>query len=137
MSNDKINISRISPVLMAFFVMSFVDLVGIGVDRVSKDMNLSATVAQLIPSAAFLWFFVLSVPVGVMQSRLGKKNMLNIGRGAPALGLVVHFFTRCSQIASGLRIPRRRQIGIKLQRIPIYKSIDKVRGSFFIIGSEL
>ena len=71
MSNDKINISRISPVLMAFFVMSFVDLVGIGVDRVSKDMNLSATVAQLIPSAAFLWFFVLSVPVGVMQSCLG------------------------------------------------------------------
>jgi fucose permease len=76
MSTDKINISRVSPVLMAFFVMSFVDLVGIGVDRVSKDMNLSATVAQLIPSAAFLWFFVLSVPVGVMQSRLGKKNSL-------------------------------------------------------------
>ena len=92
MSNDKINISRISPVLMAFFVMSFVDLVGIGVDRVSKDMNLSATVAQLIPSAAFLWFFVLSVPVGVMQSRLGKKNMLNIGMGVTALGLLVPFF---------------------------------------------
>ena len=92
MSNDKINISRISPVLMAFFVMSFVDLVGVGVDRVSKDMNLSATDAQLIPSAAFLWFFVLSVPVGVMQSRLGKKNMLNIGMGVTALGLLVPFF---------------------------------------------
>lgn len=91
MSNDKINISRISPVLMAFFVMSFVDLVGVGVDRVSKDMNLSATDAQLIPSAAFLWFFVLSVPVGVMQSRLGKKNMLNIGMGVTALGLLVPF----------------------------------------------
>lgn len=91
MSTDKINISRISPVLMAFFVMSFVDLVGIGVDRVSKDMDLSATVAQLIPSAAFLWFFILSVPVGVMQSRLGKKNMLNIGMGVTALGLLVPF----------------------------------------------
>ncbi len=91
MTTDKINISRISPVLMAFFVMSFVDLVGIGVDRVSKDMNLSATVAQLIPSAAFLWFFILSVPVGVMQSRLGKKNMLNIGMGVTALGLLVPF----------------------------------------------
>ena len=77
---------------MAFFVMSFVDLVGIGVDRVSKDMSLSATVAQLIPSAAFLWFFVLSVPVGVLQSRLGKKNMLNIGMGVTALGLLVPFF---------------------------------------------
>jgi fucose permease len=91
MATDKINISKISPVLMAFFVMSFVDLVGIGVDRVSKDMNLSATVAQLIPSAAFLWFFILSVPVGVMQSRIGKRNMLNIGMGVTALGLLLPF----------------------------------------------
>jgi fucose permease len=92
MATQKVNISKISPVLMAFFVMSFVDLVGIGVDRVSKDMNLSATVAQLIPSAAFLWFFILSVPVGVLQSRLGKKIMLNVGMGVTALGLLVPFF---------------------------------------------
>ena len=74
MNTKKMNITKILPVLMAFFVMSFVDLVGIGVDRVSNDMNLSATLAQLIPSAAFLWFLLLSVPVGVMQSRLGKRS---------------------------------------------------------------
>jgi MFS transporter, FHS family, L-fucose permease len=92
MTETKINIKKIAPVLMAFFVMSFVDLVGIGVDRVSKDMDLSATLAQLIPSAAFLWFFLLSVPVGVLQSRLGKRFMLNIGMGVTALGLLVPFF---------------------------------------------
>lgn len=92
MATQKIYVSKILPVLMAFFVMSFVDLVGIGVDRVSKDMSLSATVAQLIPSAAFLWFFILSVPVGVLQSRLGKKTMLNIGMGITALGLLVPYF---------------------------------------------
>jgi FHS family L-fucose permease-like MFS transporter len=92
MLNTKINMKQVLPVLMAFFVMSFVDLVGIGVDRVSKDMNLSATVAQLIPSAAFLWFLVLSVPVGVLQSRLGKKLMLNIGMLITILGLLVPFF---------------------------------------------
>ena len=92
MTTQKINLSRIAPVLMAFFVMSFVDLVGIGVDRVSKDMNLSATLAQLIPSAAFLWFLLLSVPVGVLQSRLGKRFMLNVGMGVTALGLLVPFF---------------------------------------------
>jgi FHS family L-fucose permease-like MFS transporter len=92
MSTQKVDLSKIAPVLMAFFVMSFVDLVGIGVDRVSKDMNLSATLAQLIPSAAFLWFFVLSVPVGVMQSRLGKKFMLNVGMIVTAAGLLVPFF---------------------------------------------
>jgi fucose permease len=92
MNTQKINITRILPVLMAFFVMSFVDLVGIMVDRVSSDMNLSATVGQLIPSAIFLWFFLLSVPIGVLQSRLGKRLMLNIGMGITALGLFVPFF---------------------------------------------
>jgi MFS transporter, FHS family, L-fucose permease len=92
MNTQKVNLTKILPVLMAFFVMSFVDLVGIGVDRVSKDMNLSATLAQLIPSAAFLWFLLLSVPVGVMQSRLGKRFMLNIGMGVTALGLLIPFF---------------------------------------------
>jgi FHS family L-fucose permease-like MFS transporter len=92
MNTKKVELNKILPVLMAFFVMSFVDLVGIGVDRVSKDMNLSATLSQLIPSATFLWFFLLSVPVGVMQSRLGKKFMLNIGMGVTALGMLVPFF---------------------------------------------
>jgi FHS family L-fucose permease-like MFS transporter len=92
MNVQKVNISKILPVLMAFFVMSFVDLVGIGVDRVIKDMGKSATLAQLIPSVAFLWFFLLSVPVGVMQSRLGKRFMLNIGIGVTALGLLVPYF---------------------------------------------
>jgi len=92
MTTEKVNITKILPVLMAFFVMSFVDLVGIGVDLVKKDMNLSATLSQLIPSAAFLWFLLLSVPVGVMQSRLGKKFMLNIGIGVTALGLLVPYF---------------------------------------------
>jgi FHS family L-fucose permease-like MFS transporter len=92
MTTDKINLKKIAPVLMAFFVMSFVDLVGIGVDRVSKDMSLSATLAQLIPSAAFLWFLLLSVPVGVLQSSLGKRFMLNVGMGVTALGLLVPFF---------------------------------------------
>jgi FHS family L-fucose permease-like MFS transporter len=92
MHTQKVNITKILPVLMAFFVMSFVDLVGIGVDRVSKDMNLSATLAQLIPSAAFLWFLLLSVPVGVMQSRMGKRFMLNVGIVVTALGLLVPYF---------------------------------------------
>lgn len=91
MSESKINLKRIAPVLMAFFVMSFVDIVGIGVDRVSNDMGLSSTLAQLIPSAAFLWFFLLSVPVGVLQSRLGKRFMLNIGMGITAIGLLVPY----------------------------------------------
>ena len=49
------NIKYILPILMSFFVMSFCDLVGIGVDRVKPDFHLSDTLAQLIPSAVFVW----------------------------------------------------------------------------------
>jgi len=80
-------------VLMSFFVMSFVDLVGISVDRVSSDMDLSATLAQLIPMATFLWFFLLSVPVGIIQARYGKRFVLNAGMVLTAAGLLIPFIS--------------------------------------------
>jgi len=67
-------------------------LVGIGVDRATSDFKLSSTMAQLIPMVAFLWFFVLSVPVGVIQAKIGKRKMLIVGMLITALGLLVPFF---------------------------------------------
>ena len=83
----KQSVTVILPVLLSFFVMSFCDLVGIGVDYAKADFNLSNTMAQLIPSAVFIWFFFFSVPVGVLQDRIGKKNMVNIGMLLTAIGL--------------------------------------------------
>ena len=91
MTQSKISLKYIIPVLMGFFVMSFCDLVGIGVDRAKLDFGLSNTMAQLIPSAVFLWFFVLSVPVGILQDRLGKKNVMNLGMVITAVGLIIPF----------------------------------------------
>ncbi|MBA7571072.1 putative metabolite transport protein YjhB [subsurface metagenome] len=92
MVEKKVNIRKILPVFMAFFVMSFVDLVGISVDRVKIDFGLNNTLAQLIPSALFIWFFILSVPVGILQDRIGKRNMLNIGMLITAVALLLPFF---------------------------------------------
>ncbi|MBK7215414.1 MAG: MFS transporter [Bacteroidales bacterium] len=88
----KINLAFVLPVLMSFFVMSFCDLVGIGVDRIKLEFGLSNTMAQLIPSAVFIWFFFLSVPVGVLQDRFGKRNILNLGMIITALGLLAPYF---------------------------------------------
>ena len=92
MDTQKVNIKKILPVLMAFFVMSFVDLVGIGKDYVNDDLHLSGFVLGFIPFAAFIWFFFLSVPIGILQSRTSKKFMLNIGMGVTGLGLLIPFF---------------------------------------------
>jgi MFS transporter, FHS family, L-fucose permease len=91
MSETKVSLRYVTPVLMSFFVMSFCDLVGIGVDRVKLDFSLSNALAQLIPSAVFLWFFILSVPVGILQGRLGKRNVLNLGMLITAGGLFIPF----------------------------------------------
>jgi MFS transporter, FHS family, L-fucose permease len=91
MSETKVSLRYVTPVLMSFFVMSFCDLAGIGVDRVKLDFSLSNALAQLIPSAVFLWFFILSVPVGILQSRLGKRNVLNLGMLITAGGLFIPF----------------------------------------------
>ncbi len=88
---NTIQLKYVIPVLLAFFAASFCDMVGIGVDRVKLEFDLSNTLAQLIPMAVFLWFFVLSVPVGIMQDKIGKRNMVIIGMGVTALGLLLPY----------------------------------------------
>ena len=91
MKTKKLSYAFVAPVLLSFFVMSFCDLVGVGVDNAKADFQLNNTLAQLIPLAVFAWFFLLSVPVGIMQERIGKRNMLNIGMLLTALGLFLPF----------------------------------------------
>ena len=92
MNEKKISIAYVAPVLLSFFVMSFCDLVGVGVDNAKADFELNNTLAQLIPMAAFAWFFILSVPIGIFQDRTGKRKMLNIGILLTAFGLIMPFF---------------------------------------------
>lgn len=91
---NKTSLSRLLPVLLSFFVMSFCDLVGITIDRVKFPdiFNLGDFFIQFIPSVVFVWFFFLSIPVGVWQDRYGKKNILNVGILITALGLFIPYF---------------------------------------------
>lgn len=80
---------QILPVFMSFIVMGFVDIVGVSAGYAQKDFGLSDSVAQLIPSMAFIWFFLLSVPTGILLDKFGKKKILNIGMGVTGLGMAV------------------------------------------------
>jgi FHS family L-fucose permease-like MFS transporter len=62
------------PILFGFFVMGFVDVVGIAANYVKKDFVLSETLTNLLPMMVFFWFAVFSIPAGVMMSKIGKKN---------------------------------------------------------------
>jgi len=92
MSTKKLNAAIVTPVLISFFVMSFIDLVGTGVDELKQDSATPVYVLQLIPFVAFIWFFLLSVPVGILQDKYGKKRILNIGILITAAGLIFPVF---------------------------------------------
>lgn len=92
MSNSKIELRKTLPVFMSFIVMGFVDIVGVATGFIKKDFGLRDDLAQLIPSMALFWFFVLSVPSGILQDRFGKRRMLNIGMLLTGLGMVIPFF---------------------------------------------
>jgi len=79
------------PVFASFYVMGFVDLVGMATGYVKEDFQLSDSLAQLLPSMVFLWFALLSIPTGIFQDRRGKKLTANLGMLLTALGLMVPF----------------------------------------------
>jgi MFS transporter, FHS family, L-fucose permease len=91
MDNTKVGIRKTLPVFMSFIVMGFVDIVGVATGFIKKDFLLTDNIAQLIPSMALFWFFVLSVPSGILQDRYGKKRMLNIGMLLTGIGMVIPF----------------------------------------------
>lgn len=77
------------PVLFAFFIMGFVDVVGIATNYVKKDFSLSDTLANLLPMMVFLWFLVLSVPTGLFMNRIGRKRAVLISNGITILAMVI------------------------------------------------
>lgn len=77
--------------MISFYIMGFVDLVGIATGFVQKDFELSDSIAQLLPSMVFIWFALISLPTGIFQDRKGKKLTVSLGIFLTALGLAIPF----------------------------------------------
>lgn len=91
MSTAKIEFRKMAPVLMSFIVMGFVDIIGVATNYVKKDFELTDFISQFLPMMVLLWFFILSVPAGILQDKYGKRNMMNIGMVLQAIGLGLPF----------------------------------------------
>ncbi len=81
----------ILPVFISFYVMGFVDLVGVATAYIREDFQLSDTVAQLLPSMVFLWFALISIPTGIFQDRRGKRFTVKLGMAITGLGVMLPF----------------------------------------------
>ena len=78
--------------MLAFFTMGFVDLVGIASNYVQKDLSLADSQANILPSLVFFWFLIFSVPTGMLMNRIGRKNTVLISILVTALSLIIPIF---------------------------------------------
>ena len=76
-------------VMLAFFTMGFVDLVGIASNYVQKDLALADSQANIMPSLVFFWFLLFSVPTGMLMNRIGRKKTVLLSIIVTVLSLLL------------------------------------------------
>ena len=88
----KSNKTAFITVMLAFFTMGFVDLVGIASNYVQKDLALADSQANILPSLVFFWFLIFSVPTGMLMNRIGRKNTVLLSIAITAVSLIIPIF---------------------------------------------
>ncbi len=83
------SLSKALPVLFGFYIVGFVDLVGIANSYVKKDFELSDTMANLLPMMVFLWFAVFAVPTGLLMNSIGRKKTVLLSMLVTLVALII------------------------------------------------
>ena len=91
-SSKKGSMMQLVPVMLCFFAMGFVDLVGTASNYVQKDLGLTDSQANLFPSLVFFWFLIFSVPTGMLMNKIGRKRTVLISLIVTTFSLIIPLF---------------------------------------------
>ena len=80
------------PIMLTYFTMGFVDLVGIASNYLKVDLGLSDSEANLFPSLVFFWFLIFAVPTGILMSRIGRKKTVMLSLLVTLVSLLLPIF---------------------------------------------
>lgn len=83
---------QLVPVMLCFFAMGFVDLVGTASNYVQKDLGLTDSQANIFPSLVFFWFLIFSVPTSLLMNKIGRKNTVLLSLLVTTASLIIPIF---------------------------------------------
>lgn len=86
------HLSNLVAVMLCFFAMGFVDLVGIASNYVKADLGLTDAQANIFPSLVFFWFLIFSVPTGMLMNRIGRRKTVLISLIVTFVSLLLPLF---------------------------------------------
>tara|TARA_Y100001947_G_scaffold88467_1_gene75200 strand:- start:197 stop:1360 length:1164 start_codon:yes stop_codon:yes gene_type:complete len=137
MATNTLNYKALFPVLFTYVVMGFVDIVGVSTGYAQRDFDLSPETAQLIPSMVFIWFFFLSIPIGILQHNYGKRKLLLTGIALTGIGMFIPFivYTYITLLGSFILLGVGNTI-IQVASNPLLKDVvsDKKFASFMSLS---
>ena len=88
MSSKKFS-AVIVPVMLSFFAMGFVNLVGTATNYIKADFGLSDAFANLCTTMVFFWFLIVSIPTGALMNRIGRRKTTLLSLAVTAVALLV------------------------------------------------
>ena len=92
MTDRHSSFGALAVVMLCFFTMGFVELVGIASNYVQQDLGLTDSQANIMPSLVFFWFLICSVPTGMLMNKIGRKRTVLLSIIVTVLSLVLPMF---------------------------------------------
>lgn len=92
MKKEDFSLAKLLPVMFGFFIMGFIDLVGISTSYAKDEYQLSDTLANLLPMSGLFWFLILSIPTGILMNKIGRKNTVLASFVVSGLAMLIPIF---------------------------------------------
>lgn len=87
----KNSLSLVLPVMFGFLAMGFIDMIGLVTNNVRADFNMSDGLVNTISLSCYLWFLLLSIPVGMALTKWGRKKMVLLSLGIHVVALLLPY----------------------------------------------
>ena len=87
----KNSLAVILPVMFGFLAMGFIDMIGLVTNNVRADFNMSDGMVNTISLSCYLWFLLLSIPVGMALTKWGRKKMVLVSLALHVAALLLPY----------------------------------------------
>ena len=87
----KNSLSIVLPVMFGFLAMGFIDMIGLVTNNLRADFDMSDGLVNTISLSCYLWFLLLSIPVGMALTKWGRKKMVLLSLALHVVALMLPY----------------------------------------------
>lgn len=83
---------QIVSIMIAFFVMGSIEMVGIASNYIKVTLHLTDAKANFLPSLVYIWFIIITIPAGILMHKIGRERTVVLSMSVMALSMVLPIF---------------------------------------------